>query len=350
MAFQLKTYPEDFYVVEAMVQSYAQNDKGPFHYYLLIKRNISTFEAVRRISLENHLEVRQIGYAGLKDEDGVTTQTISSPVKLLTDYAQGVMQHQFMRLCYLGSGHSAVQIGMLSGNSFRLIIRGISTELTTLFSQKKKITDFFINYYGPQRFGLPHETKTTHLIGEFLHQKQYDQAIHLLAKQNSTLGLAARQHQYDAAQFFKNIDERQLAFILNSYESFKWNQQVKQIVYMTELGKYDVMNNEGMEYYYLQERRSLIKLLNRYPILPYEKVFYQNNRIEQVLQERSVVIPVDMICHQTFIDEKHLMCCELSFYLPSGCYATMAVDQVLNHLQLTYNLSHVSEVHEVIAH
>jgi tRNA pseudouridine13 synthase len=336
MKYQIKKFPEDFYVVESLVLPITQNESNEYYYYTLAKKNLSTFDAIRILSKVFNFDTKRIGYAGLKDEDGVTMQTISSPTRLFTETSISFdsealeIADSYMKLHYIGGGNVEIKIGKLSGNTFRIIIRGLNTELQNHFSDRPKFTDYFINYYGPQRFGLPNEEKNTHIIGKFLTEEDYCSARNLLSNQQSFIGKQAKEHTSSAEDFFKCIiDERQRAFFINAYESYAWNRELMGIIARDFKSSYISILNSGLDYQYLINRRDLIKLLNQNSEILYRKTFYSNNEKQEVQNIRNTVIQVDILCNRVFTDNDGLKCCELSFFLPSGSYATMALEQIL---------------------
>jgi tRNA pseudouridine13 synthase len=343
MNYHLKRFPEDFYVVESLVVPITNSQHDNFHYYSLSKKNISTFDAIRILSSQFDIDVKLIGYAGLKDEDGITTQTISSPKKLFNDKNFDFLDSTlnipncFMKLHYMGSGNVGIRIGRLSGNSFRITIRGISKALADAFSANPKFTNYFVNYYGPQRFGLPNEIKNTHVIGNLLHKKEYSKALKLLSKQKSFIGEKAKSYKGRATNFFYEIDERQLSFFLNSFESFNWNQTLIDTIQEQFNKNTFFINNAGLDFLYFNNCSEPTRLLSFYPVLPYKKTFYSNGVKTEEHNKRNTVIQVELLCDRIFSDSNNELCCDISFFLPSGSYATVAIDQVIHNTLFVIN-------------
>src|SRR5512139_1809460 len=72
---RIKARPEDFVVEE--VPLYQPSGEGTHVYFRIEKTGLSTMRAVHDIARALGRQVRDIGYAGLKDADAVTTQTLS---------------------------------------------------------------------------------------------------------------------------------------------------------------------------------------------------------------------------------------------------------------------------------
>ena len=53
--------------------------------FLLEKKGYSTFDAIASLSSYLSIDQAEVGYAGLKDEDGITKQKISIPSNLINE-------------------------------------------------------------------------------------------------------------------------------------------------------------------------------------------------------------------------------------------------------------------------
>jgi len=69
----------DFVVRE--VPLYEPSNEGEHCILLLQKKGIGTHEALRILSERTGAKMREFGYAGLKDKQGLTTQHVSMPAK-----------------------------------------------------------------------------------------------------------------------------------------------------------------------------------------------------------------------------------------------------------------------------
>ena len=56
-------------------------DGGDYHYYIMRKKGYRTVDVIDMIAVENDLTISDISYAGLKDEDAITTQYIAVKCK-----------------------------------------------------------------------------------------------------------------------------------------------------------------------------------------------------------------------------------------------------------------------------
>ncbi|WP_038260144.1 tRNA pseudouridine(13) synthase TruD, partial [Xenorhabdus cabanillasii] len=122
----LKKVPADF-LVEEVPNFYQPSIEKQIWHFQLRKEGMTTSEAVTNIA--NILEIPEshIGYAGLKDEDGITSQRISiqslsqnimdtSAINAHLDMASG----KWLSLHEVGCFEQNIKIGQLVGNSFRI--------------------------------------------------------------------------------------------------------------------------------------------------------------------------------------------------------------------------------------
>ncbi len=168
----IKGTPEDFMVEE--IPAYLPCGSGEHCYLTIEKRGITTLEAIRRISNGLKFPERDIGYAGMKDAVGTTRQTISvqnvSPEKALALEIDGV------RIISANRHANKIKLGHLKGNSFRIVVRGVTECTEALIAsvleilQKRGVP----NYFGPQRYGAQ---GNSHLIGAALLKRDWKGAV-----------------------------------------------------------------------------------------------------------------------------------------------------------------------------
>ena len=144
VAALLRVLVEDFEVLELLAPT------APFsgaHRWLQIRKTgISTPAAARRIAALLGCEVRDIGYAGLKDERSVSEQWFSVPapeeVQLSFPAAADLILLQQV------SQPRKLRRGTHQGNRFRLRLKKVSDRI------KIPSEWTFPNYFGARRFGV----------------------------------------------------------------------------------------------------------------------------------------------------------------------------------------------------
>ena len=149
---KIRSCPEDFVVNEHL--SFEPSGQGE-HVFLLIQKTGENTDYVAR-QLAKYAEVRQrdVSYAGLKDRHAVTTQWFSVWLPGKADPDWGDFETETIKVLQTIRHARKLKRGVLSGNSFKLIIRlwqGDKEKTLEQLEAMKK--EGIANYYGPQRFG-----------------------------------------------------------------------------------------------------------------------------------------------------------------------------------------------------
>lgn len=160
---QLKVEPEDFFVEE--IPLYRPSGQGQHVYVQIEKRGLSTFAAIHRIAQALNISPQAIGYAGLKDIQAVTRQTLS--INNVSPAAVEALNLPNIKILNLNRHRHKLKIGHLAGNRFVIKVRQVAEGavpvaqaiLTTL--QAKGVPNFF----GAQRFG---NRRNNHRLGKLL--------------------------------------------------------------------------------------------------------------------------------------------------------------------------------------
>lgn len=333
----LKFVPTDFIVSEANVFSFGTEDK--FNYYILRKCNYTTFEAIEILSDFYKLPSKSITYSGLKDEDGITEQFISLQEKLsdkdiyLFNNSFDINKEKYINLMYYRPHNHSLNVGELCGNNFRIIVRGLDKSLADYVFLKNQISYLFVNYYGTQRFGLPNQDKETYLIGKYIIDREYGKALELFSKQENNVGYKAKEYKNNPECFFESFDKRQLAFYQSSFYSYKWNNDV------IELLKKQYTKDDLIEYYQDKIKyiipcyfvKNKFKIIGKGNFLPHTRVRVINDKIIMQVSKRQVMTQLNVVCLNKFKDDFNIdsWAIELFFFLPAGSYATVAIEQLM---------------------
>jgi tRNA pseudouridine13 synthase len=149
---EIKAEPEDFLVEE--VPLYPPTGVGTHIFFLLEKRGIATFEAIRRLARALERPEEDFGYAGLKDARALTRQVVSiehePPERLLALQLPGIWIRWAERHPH------KLRVGHLKGNRFTIRIRHASERdlprVQRVIGRLERVG--LPNFYGPQRFGI----------------------------------------------------------------------------------------------------------------------------------------------------------------------------------------------------
>ena len=124
------------------------NEKKDYLSFTLVKRGISTPEAVKILSRNMHISFKRIAYNGNKDKRALTSQRITI-FKLDPERLNINSQRMFAR--DIAYSEEPCKIGKLYGNSFTVFVRNFdsSVDIESIPKEISKLP----NFYGPQRFG-----------------------------------------------------------------------------------------------------------------------------------------------------------------------------------------------------
>lgn len=153
---RIKSRPEDFVVEE--VPLYEASGEGTHLYVQIEKAGLATMQAIAQIAKALGRAARDIGYAGLKDADAVTRQTIS--IEHIDPARIEELQLHRIRVLGIKRHTNKLKLGHLAGNRFIIKLREVDparvpdVEATLAILARRGVP----NYFGPQRFGMRGDT------------------------------------------------------------------------------------------------------------------------------------------------------------------------------------------------
>lgn len=142
---------DDFVVEE--IPAYLPSGTGEHRYVRVLKRGLTTRDAVLALSRAASVPERDIGYAGMKDKHGVTTQWFSLPGKASAPEAWELPPE--LTVLEASRHSNKLRTGHLRGNRFRIGL--VETEpgaperaraILALLAERGHV-----NQFGAQRFG-----------------------------------------------------------------------------------------------------------------------------------------------------------------------------------------------------
>ena len=287
--YQIKAKNEDFRVTEI---SDLDLSGGKYSIFLLYKSGLRTVEAIDKISLKTGIPVSEICYSGLKDEDAVTYQYISIKNAGFDKLNFSDDNGNYFFLEYIGNSPKRMEIGELYGNAFCIRIRKLDSDTVKRITDGEKKLINIINYYGVQRFGKPGLPKVTHLIGKAFFDGDFDKMAHLLLESGN---ITSDKYNIYINDHQKMI-ERTIAGISYIYSKYSYAN-------LNDLSNISILRHRLKTLLIKEEYTSF-----RQPFLP-------------LIYRCSDIMPDDMNDGKLMVDIK--------FTLPSGAYATIAVDQII---------------------
>lgn len=146
---KLKVRPSDFKVTERLADGIV-SDQGPYRVYRVRKEKLTSLEAATELAGTLGVPSGEIGLAGLKDRQGVTTQYMSArhgaPVNV-----------NLPGLSIQSAGFAAENLDASAseGNDFQIVARDLSdADIDRLRESIEPVRTFGLpNYFDSQRFG-----------------------------------------------------------------------------------------------------------------------------------------------------------------------------------------------------
>lgn len=165
---------EDFVVKE--IPLYEPIGSGEHCYYLLEKKGRTTLACISEIAKYLNIKEVDIGYAGLKDKHAITSQNIS--IRMTSKEAPVVKSGGFT-MHYLGRHQNKIKIGHLKGNHFTLTLENLDKDYPEKLAKKIELLkqNGIPNYFGKQRFG---NRSNNHLAGISVLKKDFKTTCHYL--------------------------------------------------------------------------------------------------------------------------------------------------------------------------
>ncbi len=342
--FKIKQKNEDFIVKEIYHEpDYCDIKEAIFSYLWIEKSGITTFDLLEILRKEYGLKYNDLVAQGLKDEDGVTNQLISirkslsskDCIKFNRKNTYSNFKVKINRI--VGYGKKPLETRKLHGNKFILKIRNlkkIDIDLLTKYFHKNKFISF-INYYDNQRFGMVGGPYNTHLIGKAIISNNYINAYKEYKKTaNNDLdkNLDIKDlTSINCKNYFKKINKLKINFFISAYNSFIFNKKVSNYIKKENKANLNYFF-EHLGYLYLPKINNFV-LPN---IINYNGYKINNNyEIEKIKIPRVSFLTTNIFVKNINKDElnsnKYFI--ELSFFLPTGSYATMLIKQLFYKLK-----------------
>jgi len=148
----LRTSPEDFQVVEWL--GFEPSGAGPHALLTVRKRGANTEWVARELARAAGCKPFEVGFAGLKDRNAVTTQAFTVPRgKRAAEEFIGLAGEGY-EVIAAAAHQKKLPRGALEGNRFEITVRELRCDAAALRERLEAIGRGGVpNYFGPQRFG-----------------------------------------------------------------------------------------------------------------------------------------------------------------------------------------------------
>lgn len=327
---KLKSSPKDFIVEEKIKLNLAE--QGDYYYYLLKKANFNTQDAISVIAKKFNIALKSIGFSGNKDKHAFTLQYISIYNPKGKQFPKELQdKNGCISIEYIGRGKEPIYLGRHYANKFTIAIRAVSAKQIKTIRQKisSPFHFWFINYFDEQRF-----SKNNALIGKAIVTRDFKKACNLLHIQLANNNFLNQ---------LKTIPIKRLRFYVHAYQSYLWNKALSEKLEKAAHGFIKISSTKLA----VPKRKPKIKtfpiigyLSDNKAMVQYKQILKKENisqssflikqfpEISSEGEERKAGITIRNLKLLPILkDNKHYVA-TISFKLPKGCYATMAVKQL----------------------
>jgi tRNA pseudouridine13 synthase len=328
--YKLKSSPEDF-IVEEQIKLHI-DDSGSYAYFWLRKRGYPTVRALQKIANFLGCKLRDIGFAGNKDKEAVTKQAIS-----LKDPGRRVGEKRFERfnspeisLEYIGRGKAQICLGELEGNRFDIVLRECDKAPTAVKQ--------FINYFDDQRF-----SETNKEVGKAIMKGDLKRACEMINAKEVAEHLSENPNDYVGAM--KKLPLKIRVMHIHAYQSWIWNETVKEYITLKHKETVKSQYSQGDLVFPVPEIENetipivgfgaekgdkdvdaiINKIMKNEMISERDFVIKSMPEISAEGGKREIVAEVRKLSIEKIDDRTY----RLKFFLPKGCYATMAVKRMM---------------------
>ncbi len=320
---RIKHCPEDFVVEE--IPLYPASGEGEHIYVSLTRKGLATRTLQQQLASLFGLSPAQVGVAGQKDTDAVSTQTFSLhlPKADLEHVERAIRETLPVEVQWVERHLNKLRTGHLKGNTFRIRVRDVVPDAQARAQPIAEILrgKGLPNFYGPQRFGPQGsniERGRRLLVGE-ARARGWERKFLLSAYQsflfNAWLALRIRDGLYESlleGDVAKKTDTGGM-FVVEDLACESARMEEGAIVYTGPIFGFKMRAAQGRE----QEREE--RLLNEYGIRP---EMLRQAGLEGSRREGTIRLDDLALTPQG----QDLL---LEFSLPSGSYATVVLREFM---------------------
>ena len=168
----IRNRPEDFCVEE--IPLYEPCGEGDHLYLTIEKRGLTTYDLLRQLAIALNCRERELGYAGLKDAQAITRQTVSVPLRKPDDVRE--LDIPGVKILAATMHRNKLRPGHLAGNHFRIRIHQPEPGSLQRANDGLPLVEEagVPNRFGDQRYGA---LGNSHRIGRAILRQDYATAV-----------------------------------------------------------------------------------------------------------------------------------------------------------------------------
>ena len=313
----------DFIVIEEL--GFDLTGEGEHILVYLEKKDCNTIYVAEQLAKYVGISAKNVSYAGLKDRQAVTQQWFSlhMPGKETPDFSQFDLAG--CRILQINRHNKKLKIGALKGNRFKIILRNLSDK-QAIEPKLNLIKQYGVpNYFGEQRFGREQNNMTQAIkwaSGEISVKDRKKRSFYLSAARSAIFNEIVSQ------RIEQNIEQTVLdGDILQLSKSNSWflSKTEELLLLQQRLQNGEINITAPMVGDSPLSTTSIAlefetNCLKRWSC--FEELF-KKERMATI--RRSILLRPEQLEWQ-WISENDI---EISFYLPSGCYATSVLRELI---------------------
>lgn len=317
----IRSAPEDFKVNEQL--SFKPADEGQHALLCVQKRSYNTSDVAKLLANFAGVKPVAIGYAGLKDKHALTTQWFSVDLAGKPEPLWNDMESEGLKIIAATRHSRKLKRGAISSNQFELILRQIAGDRDDINQRLEKIKAHGVpNYFGEQRFGNNdyNLVQAEKLLLKNKKVKRHLRSIYLSAVRSFLFNQVLSQR---VAQQSWNKPMQGDVFMLSGSQSIFSPEQIDQEI----LGRV-----ESADIHPTGPLYGAGELTTRLEVLEFEKKILSEfprwcallEKFGMKQERRSLRIVISDFNWDWQANEL-----KLKFSLPSGCYATSVLRELV---------------------
>lgn len=267
--------------------------------FTLRKENLEMFEAVGFLAIKLGVIPSDFSYAGLKDKKAITYQAMVvrkvTPERLKN--IEKELEKKRMNILNIRSVDDSLRLGQLKGNHFDIVIRNLKNQINDSTSLRERILEAienvknkgFVNYYGPQRFGMGRKVHTDQ-IGLALLKSEMVKAVKLFLTPEDSDDPVNRAKKY----FLQTDDAKGTLSLMPEFK-------VRERALLEFLHRFG-MTEEGC----VQAWFSFPHSMRIFYVHAYSSKIWNEAASYRLATYGSRVVEGDLVCLEEDVDDEHL--------------------------------------------
>ena len=337
-----KQNKDDFVVTE--IPLYEFSGEGEHLVLKIRKKDLATWDAIEILAKYLNCSSREFGYAGLKDKNALTVQSISVHRKY--EEALKSFQNENLKILETTYHNNKIKVGHLKGNKFFIRLKRVGAiEKRKIEEALGSIVTYGIpNYFGFQRFGIEGDNykKGKDIIDGKLKEKRRNLKQMYINAYQSYLFNSWLSKRIEISKLIEAFEPKEIYQRLNlpldvvkqmKKQKHPFKLMTGDLLSHYPFGKIFTIENLEEESAKFNERdRVPTGLLSGKRVknsvdLAYEiEKEFEAHTGEDGARRFAWIFPEDI--SSNYKEDKNWM--ELQFYLPKGCYATEVIAEIIH--------------------